>query len=109
MWSSGRPDGAANCRTGPGFTWPAAPPKCWALSIRWCLMSTSALEPSRFGETAQVRAAGGYLRNVVRPPPITCRVCAAPVDGFDRCWRCDRARRIGGVADVVAPLTYAIA
>jgi hypothetical protein len=77
-------------------------------------MSTSALEPSRRGDTAQVRpalvqAAGAYLRNVIREPKITCRVCAAPVDGFDRCWRCEQARRIGGVADVVAPLTYAIA
>jgi hypothetical protein len=84
------------------------------LSIRWYLMSTSALEPSRRGDTAQVRdallrAAGGYLRNVIRQPKITCRVCAAPVNGFDRCWRCEQARRIGGVADVVAPLTYAIA
>jgi hypothetical protein len=77
-------------------------------------MSTSALEPSRRGDTAQLRhalaqAAGGYLRNPIHQPKITCRVCAAPVDGFDRCWRCEQARRIGGVADVVAPLTYAIA
>jgi hypothetical protein len=77
-------------------------------------MSTSAVEPSRRGDTAQVRpalvqAAGGYLRNVIRQPKITCRVCAAPVDGFDRCWRCEQARRIVGAADVVAPLTYAIA
>ena len=72
-------------------------------------MSTPAVEPSRRGDTALVRAAGGYLRNVVRQPKITCRVCAAPVHGFDRCWRCEQARRIGGVADVVAPLSYAIA
>ena len=55
-------------------------------------MSTSALEPSRRGDTTQmrdtlVRAAGGYLRNVIRQPQISCRVCAAPVDGFDGCWR----------------------
>jgi hypothetical protein len=79
------------------------------LSIRWCLMSTSALDPSRRGDTALVRAARGYLRNVIRQSKITCRVCAARVDGFDRCWRCEQARRIGGVADVVAPLTYVIA
>jgi hypothetical protein len=77
-------------------------------------MSTSALEPSRRGDIAQahtalVRAASGYLRNVIRQPTITCRVCAAPVDGFDRCWRCEQARRTVGVVDVVAPLTYAIA
>jgi len=77
-------------------------------------MSTSALEPSRRGDSAQadnalVHAAGAYLRNVVRQPQITCRLCAAPVNGFDRCWRCEQAHRIVGVADVVAPLTYAIA
>jgi hypothetical protein len=54
-------------------------------------------------------AAGGYLRNVVREPRVTCCVCATPVDGFDRCWRCRQHARIPGVADVVAPLSYAIA
>jgi len=53
-------------------------------------------------------AAGGYLRNVVRRPGVTCAVCCAPVDGFDRCWRCRHDGRIQGVADVVVPLTYAI-
>ena len=72
-------------------------------------MSTSALEPWRCGDAELVQAVSGYLRNVVREPEITCRVCAAPVHGFDRCWRCEQARRIGGVADVVAPLSYAIA
>jgi hypothetical protein len=55
-----------------------------------------------------VASAGEYLRNVIRAPKITCGVCAAPVDGFDRCWPCRQAARIAGVADVVAPLTYAI-
>jgi hypothetical protein len=55
-----------------------------------------------------VAAAGGYLRNVVREPGVTCAVCAAPVDGFSRCWRCEQNQRIGGLADVVVPLTYAI-
>ena len=57
---------------------------------------------------ALIQAAGGYLRNVVREPEVTCRVCATPVDGFDRCWRCQQHQRITGLADVVAPLTYAI-
>src|ERR1700739_1870288 len=82
--------------------------------MRWCVMSTSALEPLPLGDTARVRralvqAAGGYLRNLIREPKITCRVCAAAVDRFGRCWRCEQARRIAGVADVVAPLTSAIA
>src|SRR5271163_303868 len=72
-------------------------------------MSTLAGDPSWAGDTALVKAAAGYLRNVIRRPGTTCRVCAAPVDGFDHCWRCEQARRIAGVADVVAPLSYAIA
>lgn len=55
-----------------------------------------------------VREAGGYLRNIVREPSITCSVCAGPVDGFVRCWRCNRDRHRPGLADLVAPLTYAI-
>jgi hypothetical protein len=57
---------------------------------------------------ALVAAAGGYLRNVVRLPSVTCVVCTTPVDGFQRCWRCQQDHRVVGVADVVAPLTYAI-
>lgn len=68
-------------------------------------MSLQAREPS----AALAHDVGGYLHNVVRQPGITCRVCAGPVGGFDRCWRCDQDRRIAGLADVVAPLSYAIA
>jgi hypothetical protein len=57
---------------------------------------------------ALASAAGGYLRNVVREQGVTCRVCTTPVHGFDLCWRCRQHRRIAGLADVVAPLTYAI-
>jgi hypothetical protein len=48
------------------------------------------------------------LSNVVREPLRTCRVCATPVDGFDLCWRCREHLRVGGVADLAAPLMYAI-
>jgi hypothetical protein len=57
---------------------------------------------------ALIAAAGGYLRNVIREPNVTCRICTTPVDGFDCCWRCGQDQRIPGLADVVAPLTYAI-
>jgi hypothetical protein len=50
----------------------------------------------------------GFLGNVVREPMRTCRVCAAPVDGYELCWRCRDHQRISGLADVVAPLAYAI-
>jgi hypothetical protein len=49
------------------------------------------------------------LINVVREPLRTCRVCAARVRGFRFCWRCAAHQRITGVADVVAPLVYAVA
>ena len=55
-----------------------------------------------------VGAAGGYLRNVIREPAVTCRACATPVHGFQLCWRCRQHQRIAGLADVVAPLTYAV-
>ena len=48
------------------------------------------------------------LRNVVREPMRTCRVCATPVDGYNMCWRCRDHRRIAGLADLVAPLAYAV-
>jgi hypothetical protein len=54
-----------------------------------------------------VRQAGGYLRNVIREPLVTCSVCGTPVDGYQRCFRCDQ-HTITGLADVVVPLTYAI-
>ncbi|MCW2626062.1 phosphoribosyltransferase [Mycobacterium sp.] len=49
-----------------------------------------------------------FLRNVVREPMHTCRVCATPVEGYPLCWRCRDHRRIGGLADLVAPLAYAL-
>jgi hypothetical protein len=57
---------------------------------------------------ALIAAAGGYLRNVIREPNVTCRICATPVGGFGCCWRCRQDQRMAGLADVVAPLTYAI-
>lgn len=53
--------------------------------------------------------AGGYLRNPVREERVTCAVCATPVDGYTHCFRCSGHRQTAGVADLVAPLTYAIA
>jgi hypothetical protein len=56
----------------------------------------------------QTRFGFESLRNVVREPTRTCRVCAAPVRAFELCWRCREHARIAGLADVVAPLMYAI-
>jgi hypothetical protein len=58
---------------------------------------------------ALVSRAGGYLRNPVRRKLATCVVCAAPVDGFERCYRCRQHRGHGGLADASAFLTYAVA
>ncbi len=49
-----------------------------------------------------------FLRNGVREPMRTCGVCATPVDGYQLCWRCRGHQRIDGLADLVAPLAYAI-
>jgi hypothetical protein len=56
-----------------------------------------------------VRRAGGYLRNPIREAGVTCEVCATPVDGFARCFVCQRAYAAApDLADVVVPLTYGI-
>jgi hypothetical protein len=48
------------------------------------------------------------LRNVERTSR-TCQTCAVPVRGFVRCWRCSEHQTISGLADIVAPLIYAVA
>lgn len=52
---------------------------------------------------------GGFFRNTQWLPQRTCEVCAGPVSGFERCYRCKFARDEWGsqLADVVMPLTYA--
>lgn len=54
-----------------------------------------------------VARAGGYLRNPVRRDRVTCAICATPVAGYERCYRCMMQRRTGD-ADAVAFLTYAV-
>ncbi len=49
-----------------------------------------------------------FLRNVVRRQGRTCGVCATPVGGYPLCWRCRDHQRIEGLADLVAPLGYAV-
>lgn len=63
------------------------------------------------GRLKQVLAgkAGGYFRNPVRETRVTCAVCTTPVAGYTYCFRCKTHRQASGVADLVAPLTYAIA
>ncbi|HYZ67232.1 MAG TPA: amidophosphoribosyltransferase [Mycobacterium sp.] len=48
------------------------------------------------------------LFNVIRDPMCTCLICGTSAIGFEHCWRCRDHRRIAGVADIVAPLSYAI-
>jgi predicted amidophosphoribosyltransferase len=64
----------------------------------------AALRPDRF----LIAVGGGYLRNPVRIPRVTCADCAAPVEGYDRCFMCSRFRSQAGLADATAFLTYAI-
>ena len=69
-------------------------------------MSTPTRDPS---QSPLLSAAGLALRNTIRQSGITCAVCTTPVNGFARCWRCERSRSLPGLADMVAPLSYAIA
>jgi hypothetical protein len=55
--------------------------------------------------------AGGYLRNVVREPRVTCAVCATPIEAsYVLCRRCERDRQTFGdqLADLVVPICYGI-
>jgi hypothetical protein len=57
-----------------------------------------------------VRRAGGYLRNPIRTPRITCAVCTTPCPGHERCIPCRRQLyEPGQRADQVAALTYVFA
>jgi hypothetical protein len=69
---------------------------------------TNGNDPVAENERLLVSQAGGYLRNVIRQPLVTCSVCGTPVDGWQRCWRCNQDAATLGVADIVAPLTYGI-
>jgi hypothetical protein len=57
-----------------------------------------------------VDRAGGYLRNPVRQPRVTCSVCTTPVSNYLRCHACQSHVGAHGslLADAVAPLTYAV-
>ena len=58
-----------------------------------------------------VAEVGGYLRNVVREPRVTCAVCATPIEPtFNLCLRCRRDQQEFGVAlaDLVVGVCYGI-
>lgn len=46
--------------------------------------------------------AGGYLHNTIRETGRTCSVCAAPVDRYPTCWRC-QSKSLAGLADLGRP------
>src|SRR5919109_1228235 len=53
--------------------------------------------------------AGTYLHSTVREARITCTVCAAPVDRYERCIPCsEQARARFALADRVGSLIYAV-
>jgi hypothetical protein len=59
-----------------------------------------------------VNVAGGFLRNTVHVPGVTCQVCRTTVNpGFNLCYACEGHRSMGlgmPTADHVGMLTYAI-
>lgn len=52
---------------------------------------------------------GAVMQNPLRETRVTCEVCTGPVEGYRRCYRCNRdaARSDIRVASRVVPLTYA--
>jgi DNA processing protein len=55
-----------------------------------------------------VESAGGYLRNILHVPDVTCEICAKPVGGYRLCGRCqwNYASRTD-IADRVGSMIYA--
>lgn len=73
----------------------------------------TATEPPAIPLTSEViRLAGaGFLRNTIREDRTTCAVCATPVDGYPRCWQCNRQPGLvpdEKLATQVVPLVYAV-
>ncbi|PPJ36384.1 amidophosphoribosyltransferase [Nocardia nova] len=58
--------------------------------------------------TELIGMAGGYLRNTLHIPDVTCAVCAGPVDGYKRCFKCNEARSTAGIADLVTSMVYGV-
>jgi predicted amidophosphoribosyltransferase len=59
---------------------------------------------------ALARSAGGYLRNTIREPHLTCATCTTPIPSdAERCRTCTQRLGTTGIADLVVPLTYAVA
>jgi predicted amidophosphoribosyltransferase len=58
---------------------------------------------------ALVSRAGGYLRNPIRQPYVTCAVCTTPVNQYQLCYKCSGQSGYAGLADATAFLTYAVA
>lgn len=73
-------------------------------------MAFDEADVQRFHEFLAERA-GGYLRNTIRVPLLTCEVCTTPWSGQPRCRRCrDDHREFGAqLADRVATIIYGIA
>lgn len=69
---------------------------------------TNRIDPVAANEQLLVRYAGGYLRNVIREPLVTCGVCGTPVDGYEHCFRCNQVASTFRIADLVAPLVYGV-
>lgn len=71
-------------------------------------MSLSAEDLEKFRAYVSTTA-GGYLRNIVREPLVTCTVCGTPAEGYTRCFACQEVAGTVGLADRVGSIAYAIA
>ena len=87
--------------------WQSRAPSVVSEAVRPRLTTEDELYREVAGELAG--AAGGYLRNVIREPHVTCSVCGTPVQPeYSYCYPCNQHRSTAGIADLVAPLTYCI-
>ncbi|NUR28601.1 MAG: hypothetical protein HOV83_22645 [Catenulispora sp.] len=61
-------------------------------------------------EQRLIARAGGFLRNPVRRPRVTCTTCMTPTADYVRCHSCQRHLSAHGrdLADAVGVLTYAV-
>lgn len=55
-----------------------------------------------------IDSAGGFLRNILHEPGVTCEMCAKPVVGGLLCLRCSGYAARGDVADAVGFMVYGV-
>lgn len=69
------------------------------------MTDATALEQLRISLTSE----GGYLRNILHIPGVTCEVCAGPIaSSYTKCYRCNQDQYHPGSADLVGSMIYGV-